>query len=184
MNLILKPSDYREGLWRNGLGVSWDISQEGGADFEWRLALARLDADVPFSSYPDIDRVFTIIDGEGVSLAIDGMGTIEAARLRPVHFPGDLETFCRLVSGPCRALNLFVKRGRYVPDVAVTCHGKGDELQLVEHSLIFIIDGLAAIDGEDMEREDSAVVKTPAALRFFADTVLWRAALQAGNSAG
>jgi environmental stress-induced protein Ves len=182
LNLILKASDYRQGLWRNGLGVSWDIAQQGGEDFDWRMAIARLDADVPFSAYPDVDRVFTIIEGKGVSLDIDGTGFVEATRLHPVYFPGDRQTSCRLLSGPCRALNLFVKRGRYAPAVAVTCHGKGDEFPLAEESLVFVIDGVASIDGEDMERDDSAVVKTPAALRIYADTVLWRAELQAGNS--
>lgn len=182
MNMILKATGYHQGLWRNGLGVSWDIAQEGGADFDWRLALARLDADVPFSDYPNVDRVFTIIEGKGVALDIDGIGTVEAVKFRPLFFPCDRPTACRLVTGPCRALNLFVRRGGFVPDVVVTCHGKGDELPLAATSLAFIVGGDASIDGEDLAHEDSAIVKSPALLRFYADTVLWRATLQAGNS--
>lgn len=180
--MILKAATYRQGLWRNGLGVSWEITEEGGDPFDWRMALARLDADAPFSDYPGIDRVFTIIEGNGIKLEIDGVGAIEAKRYRPVFFPGDRATSCHVVSGPCRALNLFVKRGGFVPDVVITCHGKGDELVLAGLNLLFIIDGEAALDGEDMEREDSGIVKSPAALRFFTDTVLWRTRLQAANS--
>jgi environmental stress-induced protein Ves len=180
--MILKAATYRQGLWRNGLGVSWNIAEEGGEPLDWRMALARLDADAPFSDYPGVDRVFTIIEGKGVELKVGGIGTIEALRHRPVIFPGDRPTFCRVAAGPCRALNLFVKRGGFVPDVVVTCHGKGDELALAGMNLLFIIDGQAALDGEDLEREDTGIVKSPAAMRFFADTVLWRTALQAANS--
>jgi uncharacterized protein len=57
----LPATSFREGRWRNGLGVSWDIASEppgsGMDDFGWRFAIARIDADVPFSHYPQVDRV-------------------------------------------------------------------------------------------------------------------------------
>lgn len=182
MTLILKASGYREGRWRNGLGVSWDIASEGGEDFDWRMALARLDAEVPFSAYPGIDRVFTVIEGDGVILEVQGLGQIDARRLRPVRFPGDLATSCRLVAGPSRALNLFVKRQAYSSDVSVTRHDKGDELQLPPLGLIFIIAGLATIDGDELEGGDTIVVDKPAMIRCHVGSTLWHATLAAANT--
>lgn len=182
MTLILKASGYREGRWRNGLGVSWDIASEGGEDFSWRMALARLEADVPFSAYPGIDRVFTIIAGGCVMLDVEGLGQIDARLLRPVHFPGDRATSCRLVAGPCRALNLFVKRQAYSSDVSVTRHDKGDELQLPHLGLTFIIDGQATIDGDELEGGDTVVTDSPAMIRCHVGSTLWRATLAAANT--
>jgi uncharacterized protein len=178
VNSILKNSGYREGRWRNGLGVSWDIAQSGAAEaFDWRMALARLDADVPFSSYPGIDRIFTLIEGDGLTLDVKGFGALEAAKYRPVHFPGDRPAACRLKAGPCRALNLFVKRGAFRADVMVTCHAKGDVVAVPAATLIFIADGMAGIGGGRLAREDSYRAETPATLRCLADAVVWRAVL-------
>lgn len=182
MTLTLRASGYREGRWRNGLGVSWDIASEGGDDFAWRLALARLDANVPFSSYPGIDRVFTIIEGDGVNLDVDALGRLEARPLHPVCFPGDLKTSSHLVAGPCRALNLFVKRRAYSSEVSVTRHDKGDQLQLPPHSLIFIIAGLASIEDSELREGDTVITDEPAMIRCQFGSTLWRATLAAVNT--
>jgi uncharacterized protein len=184
VNVVLRNSGYREGPWRNGLGVSWDIAQEGGGEaFDWRLALAKIDADVPFSHYPDVDRVFTLIAGEGLTLDIEGRGAIGIAKYRPVNFPGDRPTACRLKAGPCRALNLFLKRGAFAADVAVTSHAKGDEISLPAETLVFVAEGLAGVDGEVIAHEDTLLADAPVALRCLADTIMWRATLSRNTSA-
>jgi hypothetical protein len=76
MITVLPSSGFRQGRWLNGMGVSWDIAAEpesaGSADFTWRFAIARIDADVPFSRYSGVDRIFTLIEGEGLTLALEG----------------------------------------------------------------------------------------------------------------
>lgn len=178
MNSILRSTGYREGRWRNGLGVSWDIAQDGaGDDFVWRMALARLDADVAFSNYPDVDRIFTVIDGEGLTLDVEGLGLLAAAKYRPVHFPGDRSTRCRVTSGPCRALNLFLKRGVFAAEVSTTSHAKGDDVFVPGAALIFLAAGMAGMNGGTLGRDDSCRTEGPASLRCLADTVLWQARL-------
>ena len=60
---IIRKSEFAEGRWRNGMGVSWDIASDppGTEAFGWRFAIARIDADVPFSHYPEVDRIFTLL---------------------------------------------------------------------------------------------------------------------------
>ncbi|HUQ36998.1 MAG TPA: HutD family protein [Aestuariivirga sp.] len=71
MMKILKSENYREGRWLNGLGLSWDIAaaphDAGAQDFDWRMALARIDSNVAFSHYPNVDRIFTLIEGHALS---------------------------------------------------------------------------------------------------------------------
>ena len=80
---IIRKSELKEGRWRNGMGVSWDIASDppGTDDFGWRLAIARIDADVPFSHYPSVDRVFTLIEGNGLDLEFEGGRTLAVDRL-------------------------------------------------------------------------------------------------------
>lgn len=114
---------FKEGRWRNGLGVSWDIATApgGGPDgFSWRLALAEIAADVPFSVYGPVDRVFTLLEGKGLDLRFEGGAILPVPDLYdPKAFACDVPCFCRVRNGPCRALNLFVARGVWRPEVAV-----------------------------------------------------------------
>ena len=51
-----KSENYRVGRWLNGLGLSWDIAaapdDAGAQDFDWRMAIARIDSSVAFSIIP------------------------------------------------------------------------------------------------------------------------------------
>lgn len=120
----LPARNYRKGRWLNGLGLSWDIAAEpenaGANDFGWRLALAQIDANVAFSHYAGVDRIFTLIEGEGLDLIFNGRDVLKVDRcFVPHEFPGDIETACVLKGGPCRALNLFLRRQAWQASVRV-----------------------------------------------------------------
>lgn len=175
---IIQSKDYREGRWRNGLGVSWDIASEDGlADFDWRLAIARIDGGVPFSIYPDIDRIFTIIEGEDLTLDVEGVGRLEASLLQPVTFPGDRPVSCHLRKGPCRALNLFTRRGSYRADVRIDDIPQGETVMLPARSLVFVASGALGLGGQRLAAEDTLHAETAVNFRAVADSRIWRAAL-------
>jgi uncharacterized protein len=102
--------------WKSGGGEMADIAvvpaSAGYDDFKWRIAIARIEEDRPFSDFPDIDRTFMVVGGKGVRLAVDGM---ETARLDhkspPFLFPGDKPTSVQLIDGPVQALNVMTRRG-------------------------------------------------------------------------
>ena len=156
---IIRKAELREGRWRNGMGVSWDIATDGGAgrdDFGWRLAIARIDSDVPFSHYPQVDRIFTLIEGQGLNLDFaDGRALAVDQPFVPHPYPCDVPTFCRLRDGPCRALNLFLKRGRWEAAVDIVSSNAG-----ITHPgpiLAFVLKGTAAMNGVNLETGDTAV---------------------------
>ena len=124
MTQILKSENYREGRWLNGLGLSWDIAaaphNAGAQDFDWRMALAQIDSSVAFSHYPNVDRIFTLIEGKGLDLVFNDRKILKVdKRFVPHEFPGDVKTACVVHSGPCRALNLFLRRGAWTASVHV-----------------------------------------------------------------
>ena len=155
---IIRKEEYREGRWRNGMGVSWDIAADvaSGDDFGWRFALARIDADVPFSAYPGVDRVFTLIEGGGLDLDLDGGPTLVVDRLHVPHpFPGDVAVRCRLRAGPCRALNLFTRRDSWSATAEVL--SSGAEIAHDGPILLFALSGAADVNGAALGQGDAAV---------------------------
>lgn len=76
----------------------------------WRVSLAEIAGDVPFSRYPGIDRVLLPVGDEPLTLLVDG----ERRLLRPgthTAFPGEAAVRTEGVTRPVRALNVMVERG-------------------------------------------------------------------------
>lgn len=164
---IIRRQDFREGRWRNGMGVSWYIAEEppGAAAFGWRFATARIGADVPFSLYPEVDRIFTLIAGDGLTLDLEGRPPlIVDSRFVPHHFACDVATNCRLRGGPCMALNLFTRRGQWSATAEV--FSSGADLSHDGPILLFALQGAADVNGQALGEGDAAV----AAQRIEADT--------------
>lgn len=103
--------------WKNGGGEMSDIahspSSAGLDNFNWRVGIARIDRDGPFSDFPDIDRQVMIVGGKGIRLDVEGL---EPARIThkdmPFSFPGDRPITAKLIDGPSLALNVMTRRNR------------------------------------------------------------------------
>jgi environmental stress-induced protein Ves len=113
---VLRAGDYRRMPWKNGGGETMEIavSPEGaGLDaFDWRVSMARVHRDGPFSAFPDVDRTLAILDGAGLRLAIAGRAPIELTAVSaPLPFPADLPTTAALADGPVLDLNVMTRRG-------------------------------------------------------------------------
>jgi environmental stress-induced protein Ves len=110
----LPAVDRRPTPWRNGGGVTREVVL---TDFS-RVSLAEIEADGPFSAFPDQQRILTVISGAGIELTVDDAPPVVIPPLRPFAFPGGAATSCRLLDGPVTALNLITRH----PDPAVTLH--------------------------------------------------------------
>lgn len=143
---LIRQSEFVEGRWRNGMGTSWDIvteRDEGAAEFSWRLAKARIDADVPFSIYRGMDRVFMQLEGNGLDLQFEGGRVIEVHEsFVPHRFSCDIPLNCKLLDGPCMDLNLFFARDRFDVDASVVKLAGRQELTVAGPAAVFF-----ALDG-------------------------------------
>lgn len=111
--------------WKNGAGLTRELAVEppgaGLHDFDWRLSVAEVDRDAPFSGFPGVDRFITLLRGAGMRLA-SGDGTIDHRldqALQPYAFSGDLALDATLLGGPCSDFNVMTRRGRWRADVHV-----------------------------------------------------------------
>jgi environmental stress-induced protein Ves len=110
---ILRASDYQRMPWKNGGGTTTEIWKAASPTGEmlWRLSIADVASDGPFSEFPGIDRWIMVISGKGMALTVEGLGTKRLDRpFEPLFFPGDAKTGCRLIDGPIRDFNFMIAR--------------------------------------------------------------------------
>ncbi|MCW5567653.1 MAG: HutD family protein [Dokdonella sp.] len=89
------------------------------ADFRWRVSIAEIECDGPFSTFPGIDRDLVLLAGNGMELDIDEASPLRMdRRLQAVRFAGEQAVQCRLLAGPTRDLNVMVRRGEVSAEVA------------------------------------------------------------------
>ena len=115
---ILRAADYRRMPWKNGKGETTEIAvfprDAGLDDFAWRVSMADVVEDGPFSTFPDIDRTLSVLQGEGIELAVSGQEEVRLDRdSEPFAFPADTHTSARLIAGPITDLNVMTRRGAF-----------------------------------------------------------------------
>lgn len=109
----LTAADFRRQPWANGRGETLELARADAAGaMLWRLSVATVETDGPFSLFPGVDRVLTVIEGPGFALEGEGIA-LRAGPLEPVAFPGDVPVRAAGVSAPCRDLNVMTARGRW-----------------------------------------------------------------------
>lgn len=110
--------------WKNGGGVTRELAcfppGAGFDDFIWRVSVADVNTSGPFSSFPGIDRIITLLDGDGMRLDFsDGKLYALTAKLLPFSFLGEAQVHAELVGAASRDFNLMLRRGRATGSVDV-----------------------------------------------------------------
>ena len=112
----LSPADYRRMPWKNGAGRTTEIASHpprASLDaFDWRISIADVARDGPFSHFAGIDRTIVVIAGAGMRLQGDGHAVLLGAPYEPYAFSGDDTIDCTLLDGAVRDFNLMVRRNR------------------------------------------------------------------------
>jgi environmental stress-induced protein Ves len=111
---LLQPTDYQRTRWKNDGGWTTEIARSAdgdGADFRWRISIAEIERDGPFSSFPGIARDLLLLEGNGIELDIDGAAPRSMTqRFERVQFDGESSVDCRLIAGPTRDFNVMARR--------------------------------------------------------------------------
>ena len=108
--IVLRLADAPLQPWRNGGGVTRELLAWPDPNGWWvRISVADIAADGPFSAFPGVRRWFTVLQGGGVALAIDGVEQVCRIGDSPLAFSGESSTACRLLAGPSRDLNFMLR---------------------------------------------------------------------------
>ena len=110
---LIRLSEAPASPWRNGGGVTHELAAgPAREDWAWRISVAEVAADGPFSDFAGVQRWFAVVRGAGVRLAIDGQVHEVVAASAPLEFDGAAQVDSWLLSGPTHDLNLMVQRAR------------------------------------------------------------------------
>ncbi|WP_328384668.1 HutD family protein [Streptomyces sp. NBC_00400] len=114
---ILRAEGRAAAPWSNGGGVTREVAVQppgsGWDAFAWRVSLADVTRDGPYSPLPGVRRILTVVDGAGLELTVDGTAQLLPERYRPFAFPGGAATDSRLLDGrPVVNLNVMLREGR------------------------------------------------------------------------
>src|SRR3546814_11208552 len=74
MSRVIAANEYRRERWRNGLGWTREIHAhrpDPGGDWTWRLSIAEIERDAPFSAFPGVARELVLPHGNGLRLRCD-----------------------------------------------------------------------------------------------------------------
>lgn len=115
---VIPANEYRRQRWRNGAGWTREIHAQpapAAADgWDWRLSIAEIEQDAPFSVFPGIERELLLLAGNGLRLRFDDG---EVRELLPPHdrlrFAGERALRGELLDGPTQDFNLMWRRDAF-----------------------------------------------------------------------
>lgn len=114
---VISNEDLVRVPWKNGGGTTAEVAafpKASGFDtFGWRVSMADVASDGPFSVFPGIHRTLIVVEGGGIELDVEGVAYRLDGASPKVSFPGDDITTGRLLSGPIRDLNVMTRRGQF-----------------------------------------------------------------------
>ena len=115
---VVRDAETTRTRWANDGGWTREIAREpaDGAPFEWRVSVADVESDGPFSVFDGYDRALVLLSGAGMDLHFADTGAITA--LRPedprARFAGDTPVAAALVDGPTTDFYLIWRRDEWV----------------------------------------------------------------------
>lgn len=112
---VVRAADAPRVRWRNDGGWTREIvrvPQDPAEPFLWRVSIAEVETDGPFSAFDGYDRALVLLDGAGMDLHFTETG--DTVRLRPddrrARFAGEASIHATLVDGSTTDFNLMWHR--------------------------------------------------------------------------
>lgn len=110
---IIPPADFRSMPWKNGKGTTTELwrADDPAGGMLWRVSIAGVTEDGPFSGFPGYQRHILALSGAGMILNGGPHGPIRVTpAFTPKSFSGDWPITARLLGGALTDFNLIVRR--------------------------------------------------------------------------
>ncbi len=136
--------------WKNGGGITREIAKATGPKgFAWRLSIADVTEAGPFSTFPGMTRILTVIDGDGLVLTQgDVSNTLRLCE--PFRFSGDVLISSNLLDVSIRDFNVIFDTDIIEAQVSVVSGQAQLNVPSPDSSItaVFGIAGHHSIDGK------------------------------------
>ncbi len=117
MNRLIQYASLRPTPWKNGGGVTTELAMSppgaGLGDFDWRVSLASIAEDGPFSQFPGVDRTLVMVAGDGVLLEVGDQRVVLSPSEPLVEFAGEDPVHATVGGQSTLDFNVLTRRGSY-----------------------------------------------------------------------
>ncbi len=100
--------------WKNDGGWTTELARDderGTGAFRWRISIAEIERDGPFSHFTGVERDLLLLEGNGIELDIDDAEPLRLThRFAHARFSGESTVGCRLLAGATRDFNVMARR--------------------------------------------------------------------------
>lgn len=157
MNRLIQYASLRPTPWKNGGGVTTELAMSppgaGLDDFDWRVSLASIAEDGPFSQFPGVDRTLVLVAGDGVLLDFGDERVVLSPSEPLVEFAGEDPVHATVHGQSTLDFNVLTRRGRYRHRIEpfVVC-GSVSLPRRSGTTLVFLADGESLSVGSARER--------------------------------
>lgn len=150
--MLRRAAEHPRVPWANGGGTTREViamsetEPSGPSDnaaappWRWRLSIADVDSDGPFSVLPGVQRTIALLHGDGFVLTVGDHEPVRIdAALRPFRFDGAESTNCELIGGGVVDLNLMERGDMRTLDLrfeVVSADGCGEATNVVAVVLV------------------------------------------------
>jgi len=142
--------------WRNGGGSTQELLAGPDASaWQWRISVARITQDGPFSAYPGVQRWFVVLAGAGVALHLGQQLLHMTPASPPLPFDGADAPGCTLLDGPTLDLNLMLRQDAGTGALCTAAPGAPWQCSAPHRALFCTTPGHLQVD-------DEAAVRAPA----------------------
>ena len=131
---IFSRINFKEMPWSNGGGTTTELLRLEDP-FVFRLSVAKVEQDGPFSLFPMIDRTLFLLSGTGFSLN----DIVLDKKFSPLSFKGEMPIYCSLLNGPSQDFNVMIDR-RWGKSHCQILNREADMTIHADHKLKYIFD--------------------------------------------
>lgn len=159
---MLRAVEYTARPWKNGGGTTHDIAvSPAGASldtFDWRLSLAQVDRDGPFSRFDAVDRTIVLLSGAMTLHEHDRQ--IHLVRNEPFVFEGERAIAATVFGGSTLDLNVMTRRARATHTVRRESFMQQSSMEA--HAgctlVLFALERGLSVNGVQLGTHDTAIV--------------------------
>ncbi|MDF3123874.1 HutD family protein [Rheinheimera sp. 1928-s] len=140
---LISPNQWQTQAWKNGAGITHQLARsDDNIGMRWRVSIAEVASDGPFSLFEQIDRIIMLLQGNGFCLnrALAQPVVLDKV-LVPFAFTGETAIDCTLIDGPVRDFNLMTRRSDVTASVQVLSVTEPLPLRLTQESLLYLASG-------------------------------------------
>ena len=158
--LVVRATELQPTRWRNGGGTTRELHVGPACDHglaAWRLSLATIATDGPFSAFPGVDRSLLLLSSTSLRLDVDGRAN-GLGQYDRLEFPGEAAVVAGTDGRTSEVLNLMTCRACTRGTVLVREYDGMHSLSLPDPAALVLLGGTARHDSGALHPHDTVVL--------------------------